>query len=485
MMTVQRTADVVVVGAGIGGLVTAVQTAERRPDSTILVLEKGDRAGGTSLLSGGTFYCYETVESLEQRDPKGDRALQELVVRRHEEGWQWLKDHGIPLEDSTDDFGEVLPENVDVVQQKSVAKSVDMQVLIDSLVDSLEEAGGELLLETPMRSLLTDDVGDVTGVRAAPVDGDPFEINATSVVLATGGYPANEQLVEQSFYTENSEDLWLRASKWCTGDGIRAAEEIGAKRSRSNNEFYGKSMPVAPAEFTPFEYPDVSSYYGPFALALNERGERFADESVSIHEKSVIHAAARNGYGRFIYVLDGELVNSTIRPHKEDNVRDMIETQKKVGGRVEHVDSLAELATVLDEWGVDGDRAVETVGTFNAAIRTGTAERLDPPRVNNKRAIDEPPFYVTEVQPSITLTMGGLDVDEEMRVLRQYGTSSTFDHGGIEQETTYEDPIGGLYAVGADIGNVGAITTMEAVSPMTANIVFGLIAGRNVVETAT
>lgn len=487
-MTADRTADVVVVGAGIGGLVTAVEAAEQSPDSTVVVLEKGDRAGGTSLLSGGTFYCYETVEELEERDPKGDRELQELVVRRHDEGWEWLEDHGIPLEESTDDFEGVLPGNEEVVRQKSVSKTVEMQVLIDELVDSLRTAGGELLLETPMRSLLTDDAGDITGVRAAHVDGDAFTIESPNVVLATGGYPANERLVEQSFYTENSEDLWLRAAKWCTGDGIRAAEEIGAKHSQGHNEFYGKSMPSAPAEFTPFEYPDVSSYYGPFAVALNERGERFADESDSIHEKSVIHAAAREGYGRFFYVLDEELVDSTIRPHKEDNIRDMLDTQREAGGRVEAVDSFEELATVLDEWGVDGDRAVETLGSYNTAIRTGESERLDYPRTNNRRTVDTPPFYVTQVQPSITLTMGGLDVDLEMRVLRQFGSSSTFDHGGIEQETVFEDPIDGLYAVGADVGNVGAITTMEAVSPMTANTVFGIIAGRKVsdaVDTLT
>lgn len=481
-MSERERADVVVIGAGIAGLVTAVEAAEHGQDADVVVLEKGTRAGGTSLLSGGTFYCYETVEELRERDPKGDRELQELVVRRHDEGWQWLEDHGVPLEDSTDDFDEVLPENENVVRQKSVSKTVEMQELVDALVDSLRAAGGDLRLETPMQSLLTDDVGDVEGVRAAPADGEPYAIDAANVVLATGGYVANEHLVEQQFYTENSEDLWLRASKWCTGDGVRAAEAVGAKRSRANNEFYGKSMPAAPAEFTPFEYPDVSSYYGPFAVALNERGERFADESESIHEKSVIHAAAREGYGRFFYVLDEELVESTIRPHKEDGVRDMLEYQEEVGGRVASVDSFEELASVLDEWGVDGDRAVETLGAYNTAVRTGEGERLDPPRSDNRRTIDEPPLYVTEVQPSITLTMGGLDVDADMRVLRQFTSSSTFDHGGIEQEATFEDPIDGLYAVGADVGNVGAITTMEAVSPMTANTVFGIVAGRNVVE---
>jgi fumarate reductase flavoprotein subunit len=474
--------DVAVVGAGIAGLVTAVEAAEYDSGVDVLVLEKGTRAGGTSLLSGGTFYCYETVEDLNERDPKGNRALQELVVERHEKGWRWLADHGVPMEDSTDDFDGVLPENESVVRQKSVSRTTDTQEMIDALVDSLGAAGGELMLETPMREVLTDERGDVTGVRAQDANGDPFTVRATSVVLATGGYVANERLVEENFFTENSEDVWLRASKWCTGDGVLAAEDVGAKRSKANNEFYGKSMIAPPADFTPHEYPDVTAYYGPFAVALNRRGERFADESLSIHEKSVVREAASEGYSRIYYVLDEDLVNSTIRPHKDENIRDMLEYQREVGDRVETVDSFEELATVLSEWGADGTRAVETLTTYNEAIRVGDADRLDPPRTANERAIDTPPLYVAELQPSITLTMGGLAVDTDMRVLRRCGSGSEFDHGGIEQEPTLRDPIDGLFAVGADVGNVGAITTAEAMSPMTANTVFGLVAGRNVAE---
>lgn len=483
-MPEDRTTDIVVVGAGIAGLVTAVEAAEYHDEVEVLVLEKGTRAGGTSLQSGGTFYCYETLDELHERDPKGNRELQEIVVKRHAQGWQWLEDHGVPLEDSTDDFDNVLPENEAVVTQKSVAKQVEMQALIDALVDALEAAGGELLLETPMKELLTVESGAVTGVRAQNAAGEPFIVAATSVVVATGGYVANERMVEENFFTENSEQMWLRASKWCTGDGIIAAEAIGAKRSMANNEFYGKSMVASPAEFTPYEYSDVTAYYGPFSIALNARGERFADESESIHEKSVIHAAAKQGISRIYYVLDEELVNSTIRPHKDDNIRDMLDYQKEVGGRVAQVGSFEDLAVVLSDWGVDGKQAIETIDAYNDAIRVGEAERLDPPRKNNQRTIDTPPFYAAELQPSITLTMGGLAVDADMRVLSRHGSGSDFDHAGIEQDETLRDPIEGLYAVGADVGNIGAITTMEAVSPMTANTVFGRIAGRNVADRA-
>lgn len=475
-------ADVVVVGAGIGGLVTAIEAAEHSSDLDITLLEKGTRAGGTSQLSGGTFYCYETVEDLYERDPKGDRELQELAVKNHAEAWQWLEDHGVPMEESTDVFEGVLSENEEIVRQKSVAMSTDMDELVSALVSSFEESGGKLLLETPMDKLLTDNEGAINGVRVCEIDGDCWTIQTDTVVLATGGYVANEQLVEENFFTENSEDIWLRASKWCTGDGILAAEEVGAKRSRGHNEFYGKSMIAPPAEFGPFDYSEATAYYGPFALALNQRGQRFADESESIHEKSVIQSAAKNGYSRIYYLLDDELANSTIRPHKDANIMDMLEYQKEAGGRVAKADSLQELAEIISEWGVDGKSAIETISSYNEAVQLGEAERLDPPRKDSQLVFDTPPFYIAELQPSITLTMGGLDVDTHMRVLRRATSSSTFDHAGTDQEATFQDPIEGLYAVGADVGNVGAITTMEGVSPMTANTVFGCIAGEGVAE---
>lgn len=474
--------DVVVVGAGIGGLVTAIRASEYDSDVDVLLLEKGNRAGGTSRQSGGTFYCYESVEDLYERDPKGDRELQEIAVKNHSTGWEWLENHGVPLEDSTDDFGDILPANETVVRQKSVAKSTDMDRLIDELVESFEESGGELLLETSMEELKTDQNGDISGMIARDTENGRWTIETDTVVLATGGYVANEKLVEENFFTKDSENLWLRASKWCTGDGILAAEDIGAKRSQGNNDYYGKSMIAPPAEFSPFEYSDATAYYGPFSLALNKNGERFADESESIHEKSVIHAAAEEGHGRIYYILDDELANSSIRPHKEDNIKDMLDYQKNVGGRVTEVQSLEELSDTLNEWEVNGKRAVKTITSYNEAISIGEADQLTPPRKDNKITFDSTPFYIVEVQPSITLTMGGLDVDTDMKVLRRASSSSTFDHSSIDQEPTFKDPIDGLYAVGADVGNIGAIITMEAVSPMTVNTVFGLIAGEEAAE---
>lgn len=471
------TYDAVVVGAGISGLVAGTELLERRPDADVLLVEKGTRAGGTSIQSGGAFYCPESLAKLRERDPPGDRRLQEIVVRQHRDAWAWLEEHGVPLRDVTpteDDFERVLPECRTLIERKRVAKRVDTEEMIAALVAAFENAGGELVFRTAMQELRSDDSGAVTGIVAATPE-SRLEVQADAVVLATGGYPGNERLVEENFFTENSESIWLRASKWCTGDGILAAEDTGAKRSRGNNGFYGKSMIAPPAEFTPYQYPDATAYYGPFSVALDEHGERFADESESIHEHSVIRAAARRGYGRIYYVFDSTLAESVIQPTKDVTVREQFDRQRELGATTATATSLDELADELTAWDVDGDTAVETIGEYNEAIRSGNGADLDPPRKDVTLTFDEPPWYAVAVQPSITLTLGGLDVTDRMEVIDRRRSGSQFAHAGTEEDQRLVDTIDGLYAVGADVGNVGAITLVEGMGPMTANAVFALI----------
>lgn len=480
-------ADVVIVGSGIAGLVTGIETLEKDPSLSVTMLEKGDRTGGTSLLSGGAFYCFESLEELNERDPAGNRQLQELVVEGHREGWDWLEDHGVPLRDVSEDHSDlddVLPECRDMVSRKPVSRRVDTEIMFEELTESFESLGGDLRLETPMKELQTDADGRVSGVLARSSSGTQIAISAACTVLATGGFIGNEGMIEQ-YIAEDANDLWLRGCKWCTGDGISAAEKIGAKKTKGMNNFYGHTMLTDDANFSPRDYVRSTAYYGPYAIGLDKHGERFVDESISVHETSVGKAAAKQGLARVYYVLDEHLANSSIQDTDMGaNVGDMLEIQKEMGGKISSADSLDELATLLTEWGVSGERAVETILEFNDAVKSGTAGNLNPPRKENRLTLETPPYYVVEVQPSITLTLGGLDVNTDMQVLSRHGSSTTLAHGSIDQETSYRSPIEGLYAVGADVGNIGGMIIMEEVSPMTVNTVLGRRAGQNIAEVA-
>jgi len=454
-----RRVDVVVVGAGMAGLVAAVE-AQRR-GAEVLVLEKGPRAGGSMYLSAGIVYTYDSYERVREAIPHGNPRLQKLVVDNKDADIAWLGQLGATLREPTGDvtFGS--------------GKQLDPKPFTETMVEHVEDAGGEVLLDTPMTGL-REDGGAVVGVTAGAAggDGECLAIDAGGVVLATGGFQGDETLLEQ-FVTDAPEHLWLRANPWSTGDGLHVATEVGGKTTGSMGTFYGHNLPAPPAEIPPEMLLDAKQAYGVKAVALDASGERYVDESASPYEVVLTQATAKRADGRAYYVVDADLYESQFASRQ---VGVSIETAADLGGQVASADSLSALESVLFEWGVNGERAVETIRTFNAAVEAGRGHRLDPPRRDHQTPIDRAPFHVVAVQPGITFTMGGIDVTEDMAVLRHAGTSSTVPHHPGDATAVRLAPIPGLYAAGVDVGNVMHTRYMGGLSVA---LVTGRVAGRN------
>src|SRR4051794_11929959 len=148
-------ADLIVAGAGMAGLAAAAHARGR--DADVLVLEKGDRAGGSMLLSSGVIWRYREFERFRSECPNGDAALQRLVFERLDGDLAWLESLGAQvIERGT---GNPL----------TTGMRFDTRGLVDALTSDLDVRLGE-----PLREL--------------PDDGTP-------VVLATGGFQASRDLV--------------------------------------------------------------------------------------------------------------------------------------------------------------------------------------------------------------------------------------------------------------------------------------------------
>ena len=217
----------------------------------------------------------------------------------------------------------------------------------------------------------------------------------------------------------------------------------------------------------PYSCPGVK------AVAIDERGERYADESASPYEVVLTQETAKKAGGRAYYVVDDDLYDSQFASRR---VSESIETAADLGGRVATVESLDALESVLFEWGVNGSRAVSTVREFNTAIVNGNGRRLDPSRQNYQTPIDEPPFHVVAVQPGMTFTIGGIDVTERMAVCRHAAPSSTLAYSRADGPNDMERPIPRLYAAGMDVGNV---MHRQYMGGLAVALVTGRIAGRN------
>lgn len=446
MTATTESADLVVVGAGMAGLSGAVRAAQRGAD--VLILEKGTRAGGSMRLSAGLVWTYDTVEAARENVPRGNPDLQGLVVEHLDDRLDWLESLGITVREPPVELptGEV----VAAPTPGANCGKIDPDELTATMLEHVRDCGGRIHNGTPMTELRSDTEGRVTGVTARTPDG-PLHVESDEVLLATGGFQGSEELLQQHV-TSRVENLWLRANPWSTGDGLQAARTVGATVTRGMDTFYGHNLAAPPADVTPDRFLDLTQYYGPFTVALDRRGERFADESESDLEHTLAQDTALKADGRAYYVLDADLYDDEV--FSMGHVGTIIERSAEAGAEVLRAESLEELREQLFATGVDGDRGIETLRAFNEAVYNGTSHHLDPPRRNHALAVDSPPFYAVAVQPGITFTMGGLAVDREMRVLRAAESRSALFEYAYDAESLRRRPIPGLYAAGVDIGGI-------------------------------
>ena len=428
---------VVIVGGGLAGLTAALRATELGAQA--ILLEKGDRPGGSFVYSSGYVWSYRDLPTFRREAPGGDATLQRLIFERLGPGLNWLESAaGAPLARET---GNPL----------TFGARFDPKRTVPALVNRIEASGGEILLDTALEALLDGTAGRVTGVRSSA--GETHAADA--VILASGGFGANPELVGR-YIIGGSGRMRVRAHPRSTGDGFRAALEKGALASAGLDEFYGRNLPAPPADFPPERFVDVSQLYGRYAVAINARGERYADEGADWSETALTRATAHQPGLHAWYVLDAAGLEGRVR---ERTAKEMVETARSAGGTVLEATSLGELAGKLAERGVPRDAFLRTMEEYNAAISAG--EEISPPRTGWAEPLQAPPFVAVKVAPSITHTVGGLAVDADCRVLRSTG----------------EQSISGLYAAGVEIGGV-------SVGGYTSGLASALVFGRSAAESA-
>jgi fumarate reductase flavoprotein subunit len=227
---------------------------------------------------------------------------------------------------------------------------------------------------------------EVLSARAASIELGADGVGDGPTILCTGGFAASDELVAR--YIAPAGKLRLRANAWSTGDGLNSARARAAALTAGLDEFYGRNMPDAPWDET--QFVSASQLYGRFARIFDEDGvEFFRADDVSWSETNAVQATARRPGARAYYLLDEEALASRVR-----------------------------------------DRTVaEIVESAPAEARVALSDL----------PFAAPPGAVAAVRviASITHTLGGLQVDERARVLRDDGSA-----------------VEGLWAAGVDAGGV-------------------------------
>lgn len=294
-------ADLVVAGAGMAGLAAAARGREL--GASVVLYEKGDRAGGSMLLSSGFIWRHREFGDFRSECPGGDPELQRVVYDRLDAALAWLEELGAPvLERET---GNPLTSGW----------RFDTQGLTDALV----ARAGDVRFGEPLRDL--------------PGDGTP-------VVLASGGFQCDRGLLREHV-TPEAEHVLIRSNPWSAGDGLRLGVAAGGALSDGMGEFYGRNMPAPPAQIGPDDYVRLAQLYARHARVENSRGDAFETRTWS--EIDVVQWTAHQPGAQARYVVPDSALSEHVR---ERTVGEMIEAAERAGAPVERRDGTTSVGVV-------------------------------------------------------------------------------------------------------------------------------------------
>ncbi len=407
-----RDAQVLVVGGGIAGLTAAARAADQ--GAKVLLIDKMPALGGTTITAGAYFLCVGS--SLQ--NPKGiDDSIDGMMNYWHKIMDQGPADTGYPDYDRVrnvlTDSGKTvdylvslgvpfLPEISDPFGGTPVA-NVDGRGagLVTALEAAVRAKGVEILTDCKAESLITDDAGAVIGVKATTPTED-ISISARSVVLATGGFSSNPEMVKA--YSPEIEPVVPQSAAGSTGDGIRMAEAIGAARFKNYWTAFNSVSPSA--EYTR-AVPEAAALTVASQILVNAKGERFVNEAAGLRAELPYQMVKDGGYPHYA-LFDSS--NAELVPALEAGL---------ALGEVFKGDGVEALAGAM---GVDEAALKDTFDRYNQMAKAGLDEDFGKP-AEKLVALETGPFYAVRYYPTTFGSTGGVVTDVATgNVLREDGT---------------------------------------------------------------
>jgi fumarate reductase flavoprotein subunit len=431
--------DVVVVGAGPAGLALTVHAADR--GLRVTLLEAADDIGGALHWSGGHLSAAGTARQAERgiaddvdahyadimRISRGTArpGLTRVAVEEAVPTLDWLDSLGL-------EYDEATPRIVHGHEQYSVPRTVHgtrmalgiLDVLRADLERVVASGGATVRLGARAVALLVED-DRVVGVRLA----DGSQVRGAETVLATGGFGHDPEL----FAELEGAPLVTSSAPTSTGDGIRMGRDVGAGIA-------GRGMYIPTFGGLPPEGDDlrvdwehrphlVAPERAPWEIYVDRHGRRWiAEDEPSIDAKERVLTTIDRM--TFWTVFDSRALDES-RPMVVGWTPEELDAAAGVRRGVTRADSLAELA---DAAGIAVDGLLETVERYNRFVADGVD--ADFGRIHLPAPIADGPFYALENHPVTLITFAGLDVDDDLRVRREDGST-----------------IPGLRAVGEVIGS--------------------------------
>ena len=483
-------ADVVVVGAGGAGMTAAITAAAE--GKSVVILESQSMVGGNSVRATGGMNAGKTVYQDEnefgesagvektlktaaekyadnetitalaktvseqwaayQANPTGyfdsvelmeldtmiggkginDPELVETLCANSADAIDWLDEHGITLHNVSSFGGASVKRIHRPVNAEGKTVSVG-SYMIPLLEENCEKAGVKMMLDTTATEILTDANGAAVGVKATGASGETVTVNAKAVVLATGGFGANLDMVVK--YKPELKGFMTTNAPGIQGQGIEMAQAIGAATVDMDQIQIHPTVEANTAALI------TEGLRGDGAILINEEGQRFIDE---VGTRDVVSAAEIAQTGSYSWlVVDQAMADAS----------SVIQGYIKKGYTVTGA-TYEELGKAM---GVDAAAFAETMEKWNGYVEA----KNDPDfgRTSFANPLNTAPYYAVKVTAGVHHTMGGLKINANTEVLNEKG-----------------EVIPGLFAAGEVTGGVHGANRLggNAVADFT---VFGRIAG--------
>lgn len=496
---ITKTADVVVIGGGGAGLVSAISAAEQ--GSSVIVLEKAPFLGGNLTVFGGIYNAPDkekqskmemseavkkTLETAINAEPanevhaaaiaavkadyeawkangsvglfdsaswfalqtwnSGDKVankeLVDIMCNNAYDGFTWLENIGV-------EFNDKLTQGAGSLYQRTHgAVKPSGSGFINAYVETLKKYGDKvtIMMETPADTLIMEGK-KVVGVKATDKFGNKYTVNANNgVILATGGFAGNVELRQEYCEGEKWKDLSDKVLttnlKAITGDGIIMAREIGANlidMDQIQLLHLGNAFTGSTKGVIPYKGRNSDE-----VIFVNSNGDRFVAED---GRRDVMCNAILEQEGGFYWMIHD---SKNIDP-KSAEAENFIK-----GGYLYRAESLEELAGLI---GVPKENLVASLNEYNKYVETGVDDLTG--RKLLVATIDEGPFFAAKRVPSAHHTMGGVEIDSETHVI--------YKDGSIVE---------GLYAAGEVTGGIHGGNRVGG-NAVDDTVVFGRIAGYN------
>lgn len=492
-----RSCDVVIVGAGGAGMTAAITAADA--GKSVVILESQAMVGGNSVRATGgmnasktvwqdentfaeeagvektlasaaeTYADDETVTALAQtvseqwkayqENPEGyfdsvelmeldtmiggkainDFDLVKTLCENSAAGIDWLDTIGAQLHDVASFGGASVKRIHRPVDDEGKTISVGSYI-VPVLESACEERGIEILFNTTATALRQDENGNVTGVEGVTKDGANVIVEAKAVVLATGGFGANLEMVAS--YKPELKGFMTTNAAGAQGQGIAMAQAVGAATVDMDQIQIHPTVQFDTAALI------TEGLRGDGAILVNAEGKRFTDE---VGTRDVVSAAEIAQPGSYSWlVVDQAMVDAS------SVIAGYITKGLTVSGE--------DYAALAEAMGVDAETFTATMEAWNACVESKTDEEFG--RTSFANPLNTAPYYAIKVTAGIHHTMGGLKINTATEVLNEAG-----------------EAIPGLFAAGEVTGGVHGANRLggNAVADF---IVFGRIAGASAAEYA-